>query len=139
MAESRTRFQAAVHRVSYNITLAFIWPTSHHFEKTPLWFPRSQHVSHSMLAVTLRATQEPKTGSLFKCRMEQKWEKKQQEIKKCCNTQLCILQDARGSTRPGFQRWNQGSGSVDSPSPPCPSPQEHSSTPPKGEELSGCP
>lgn len=108
------------------------------------WILRSQHVSHSALAVTLTATHEFKMCSrskrrLFSTQVVQMWGKLKHEIQKCCDMLLHILQDEHGSTRPGFQRWSQGSGSVDSPFPLCPSPQEHSSALPKGEELSGYP
>lgn len=112
--------------------------------KTLLWFLRSQHVSHGALAVTVTATHEFKMCSrskrrLFSTQVVQMWGKVEQDIQKCCDMQLHILQDEPGSTRPGFQRWSQGSGSVDSPFPPCPSPQEHSSALPGGEGLSGYP
>lgn len=48
--------------------------------KTLLWFPTSQHVSHSALAVTLTTTHKFKMCSLSKCRLfsrrvAQKWGK----------------------------------------------------------------
>lgn len=112
--------------------------------KTLLWFPTSQHVSQSALAVRLTTTHKFKMCSLSKCRLfsrrvAQKWGKGKHEIQKYCDMQLHILQDDHGSSRPGFQRWSQGSGSVDSPFPLCPSPQEHSSALPEGEELWGYP
>lgn len=148
----RTRIQSAVRRVSYNITQK-LWHLSGQYPiwlwETPLWFPRksawfSQHTgrdpgSNTQIEDVCVFTKQNAELFFFSTRVVQKWGKWKHSIPKRRDRQPQILRGDRGSTRPGFQRWIRGSGSEGSPSPLCPSPQEHSSALPEGEELSGFP